>query len=311
LTGGAFGGHNIEVSVLLEGHENNKVLEDLASFIESSWRSAESIDDDDFLFAYEAQYRMNKAKRNALDKFHRLKKPRPGAKTSPIALTWSDFQEGVKNDGHHNLDGRLAILERAGALFSERGTLARMSEFERKAIAGTYGNKEKRLDDLNWAWFGTMFGQGDFKNLINNSPEQLSAALDHIPADGDVSEEHFNSFRHLFDLSFQEKAHRGGVATASRLLAMKRPDCFAGVNNANRHGICEAFGSAPSTLSLGNYWERIVIPMQNSPWWLHARPRAAQAGRIWDNRAALMDSIYYDPSAKKKRAVKMRIGKKE
>lgn len=48
-----------------------------------------------------------------------------------------------------------------------------------------------------------------------------------------------------------------------------------------------------------NYWEGVVVPMQNSPWWLHPRPREALDGRIWDNRAALMDSIYYDPSTKR------------
>ena len=33
----------------------------------------------------------------------------------------------------------------------------------------------------------------------------------------------------------------------------------------------------PTTLNLGNYWERVVVPMQNSPWWLHPRPRDALA----------------------------------
>lgn len=300
LTGGAFGGKNIEVSVLLDGDADDEVFANLASFIKSSWDLASTISEDEFLFAYEAQYRINKAKRSALDKFHRLKKPRVGAKTSPMTLMWAKFVEGVKNDGHHNLDGRLAILERAATLFSEHASFAAMSQYERKAIAGTYGAKEPQLDNLEWPWFGTMFGQGDFKNLVNESPGLLSAALDHIPADGEVSEEQFNAFAHDFSLAFQGKAHEGGVATASRLLVMKRPDFFIGVNNANRQGICDAFGTAPTTLTLGNYWERVVIPMQNSPWWLHARPRGILAGRIWDNRAALLDSIYYDPSAKRK-----------
>jgi hypothetical protein len=76
--------------------------------------------------------------------------------------------------------------------------------------------------------------------------------LDHIPADGYVSEEQFINFKRHFDLAFQGKAHQGGVATASRLLAMKRPDMFVCVNNANRKGNCKAFGSPPSTLSLEN-----------------------------------------------------------
>lgn len=300
LTGGAFGGKNIELSVLMEGKAGDEVLSDLASFVKASWSSAEPIDEDNFLFPYEAQYRLHKARRSALEKFHRLKKPRAGAKTSPLALSWTKFVRDVKDDGHHNLDGRLAILERAAALFTNRGSFAAMSPKERKAMAGTYGSKEPQLDDLEWRWFGTMSGQGDFTSLVIKSPKQLSKALDHIPADGEVSEEHFNAFVVAFDRAFQGKSHRGSVPTASRLLAMKRSDVFVGVTGANRNGICAAFGTAPTTLNLRNYWSRVVVPMQSSPWWLAPRPRGALSGRIWDNRAALMDSIYYDPSTKKK-----------
>lgn len=299
LTGGAFGGKNIEVSVLLEGSAEGAVFVDMTSFIKSSWGSAEVIDEDTFLFAYEAQYRINKAKRSTLDSFYRLKKPRAGAKTSPMNISWASFITSVKDDIHHSLEGRLAILERASALFKEHGSFAAMSQYERKAIAGTYGAKEPQLDDLEWPWFGTMSGQGDFKNLVNESPGLLSKALQNIPLDGDVLEAQFDAFVRHFDLAFKGKTHKGGVATASRLLAMKRPDVFVGLNKANRVGISKAFGTAPTTLNLGNYWERVVVPMQNSPWWLHPRPRDALAGRIWDNRAALMDSIYFDPNTKR------------
>lgn len=299
LTGGAFGGQNVEVSVLLEGSAEDAVFVEMTSFVKSCWGSAEVIDEDTFLFAYEAQYRINKARGSALDRFHRLKKPKAGAKISPMNISWLSFIAGVKNDIHHSLEGRLAILERASALFKEHGSFAAMAQYERKAIAGTYGGKEPQLDDLEWPWFGAMFGQGDFKNLVNESPGLLSEALQNIPLDGDVLEAQFDAFVRHFDLAFKGKAHKGGVATASRLLAMKRPDVFVGLNNANRVGISEAFGTAPTTLNLGNYWERVVVPMQNSPWWQHPRPRDALAGRIWDNRAALMDSIYYDPSTKR------------
>lgn len=295
LTGGAFGGRNVEVSVLLQGDAGSEVLADLKSFIDASWDSAERISEDDFLFSYEAQYLANKAKLAELEKFNRLKKPRPAAKLSPLDLTWAKFVEGVNADGNHNLDGRLAILEQAASLFAQYVTFAQMTLSERKAITGTYGSKEDRLGDLDWAWFGNMVGQGDFKNLVNRSPRLLSAALDHIPVEGDVSEEQFQAFVQDFNRAFRNKTHKGGVATASRLLVMKRPDFFVGVNKANRRGICDAFGVAHTTLSLENYWERIVIPMQSSAWWLQARPRGKLTGRIWDNRAALLDSIYYEP----------------
>ena len=300
LTGGAFAGKNIEVSVLMEGSAADKVLDGLISFVKTNWKSAEAIDEDKFLFAYERQYELNKEKKKALERFHKLKKPRAGgSKPSPLLLSWPEFVSAVKADSHHSLEGRLAILERATILFSEKNSFAEMHRDERRAIAGTYGAKELTLDGLHWAWFGTMSGQGDFTNLVSESPSELSIALAHIPLEGDVSEEQYSAFVKDFNLAFKDKAHKGGVATASRLLAMKRPDAFVAVNDANRIGICGAFETAPTTLSLDSYWERIVVPTQLSPVWQQTRPRGSLNGRIWDNRAALLDSIYYDPTPKK------------
>jgi len=295
LTGGAFGGKNIEVSVLLKGGEENSIFLDLKNFIESQWSVADDILEDEFLFAYETQYFVNKEKLNDLNKFHNFCRPRAGAKTSPLAITWSSFVDDVKNDDHHNLQGRLAVLERAATLFLKHDSFDAMPRPERKAIAGTYAANERGLDSIDWAWFGRMSGQGDFKNLVNESPQLLSKALDNIPVDGAISEGNYDSFCQDFDLAFRNKTHKGGIATASRLLVMKRPDFFVGVNDANKRGICDAFGVAHTTLGLGNYWERIVVPMQNSPWWLAPRPRTTLAARIWDNRSALLDSIYYEP----------------
>ncbi len=302
LTGGAFKGKNIEVSVLIEGKAGDDVLDGLITFVNASWTAAEAIDEETFLFAYEHQYELNREKKKALGLFSRIKKPRAGgSKPSPLLLPWDEFISRVKADSLHGLDRRLAILERAAALFENKGGFAGMPMDERRAIAGTYGNKELQLDGLEWGWFGTMFGHGDFKNLVNESPERLSMALAYIPIEGDVSEAQYDSFVGDFSLAFNGKAHKGGVATASRLLAMKRPDTFVAVNDANRKGICGAFESAPTTLSLGNYWQRIVVPTQLSPAWQQVRPRGKLDGRIWDNRAALLDSIYYDPTAKKKK----------
>lgn len=294
LTGGAFGGKNVEVSVLIEMSNKDDVFIELENFVKSSYRDAKVIKED-FLFAYDAQYRVNKANRSALNKFHPLKKPRDSAQTSPLEISWATFVTKVKDDRHHSLDGRLCILAKAAELFKEYESFGYMSSYERKAIAGTYGLKEPQLDDLPWGWFGTMVGLGSFTTLINNKPKRLSKALDNIPLDGDITEDHYNNFVRDFVIAFKDQARTGGVATASRLLAMKRPDVFVCVNDANRSGISDAFGSAPSTLSLDNYWERVITPMQSSPWWLHSRPRESLAGRIWDNRAALIDCIYYDP----------------
>lgn len=297
LTAGAFEGGNIEASVLIRGAATELALRDLSSFVQKVWGMAKDIDED-FLFAYERQYDIHRAKRKALEKFHPIKKPRVGTSIpSPLQLPWSEFKAKVMEDLHHNdLPKRLMVLEGAAAIFAKKPHFADLDRDDRRAIAGTYGPKEEKKSNISWAWFGTMFPQGDFKNLVNDSPVGLSKALDCIPAEGGVSEDDYSAFTKLFKKAFEGKSHKGGVATASRLLCMKRPDVFVGVNNANRKGLCGAFEVAFSTLSLDNYWDRIVVPTQLSPWWQQDRPRGTLAGRIWDNRAALLDCIYFDPA---------------
>jgi len=295
LTGAAFGGRNVEASVLLCGDKTEVLFKQLKTFIVNEWNEAESIDED-FLYSYRQQYIAKQAGREALKEFHRLKKPLGRSrKPAPMELSWKSFLQGVKFDKHHSLAGRLSILESARELFDEVGSFSAMGESQRKAIAGTLGRKEDSPGQLPWGWFGTMFGLGDFKSLVKHRPQQLSRALDRISLNEKVGERDYEEFATAFRKAFKNAAHKGGIATASRLLAMKRPDLFVAVNGPNKQRLCDAFGVAHTTLSLDNYWERIVVPTQLSPFWNQARPRAALPGRIWDNRAALLDSIYYEP----------------
>lgn len=296
LTKAAFDGDNIEASAMIEAPGSSPEISSLRSFIDECWRRAELIDENGFLFAYERQYEANRENRRSLGLFTRLKTPLPSAtRESPSVLTWEKFTADVKTDKHHSIEGRLQVLERAKKIFAERGSLDRMLVDERKAVAGIYGRVEPKIDNLEWAWFGTMFGQGDFKSLVIKSPGQLSQALDEIPIEGNVEKTDYERFREIFISAFDGKSHVGGVATASRLLAMKRPDIFVAINKGNRKELCKATGFVSSSLSLGNYWDRIVVATRVGPWWLHPRPNSRLDGRIWDNRAAMLDSIYYVP----------------
>jgi len=288
---------NIEASVLIEGQlsdEGSQLFTELAGFVDQGWNEGEEIDDD-FRFAYERQYEANKQTRKALEAFHRVQRPKPGSNApSPMDISWADFAKKARDQDKHDFELRLVLLERAQRIFGEHRTFDAMGHDERRAIAGTFGKVEGQLDGINWAWFGTMFGQGDFKYLVNRTPAGLSAALDHIPPQGHVTEAQYRSFVEDFRAAFAGRAHKGSYPSASRLLAMKRPDQFVAVNSQNRDGLCEALNVAPTTLDLDNFWERIVVPIRLSPWWLTPRPTKRQEARLWDNRAAMLDCIYYE-----------------
>ena len=75
---------------------------------------------------------------------------------------------------------------------------------------------------------------------------------------------------------------------------MKRPDFFVCVNGGNKVGLATALSFAPTTLSLENYWDRVVEPIQQAPWYNAPRPVGPDM-ELWDARVAMLDAIYYRP----------------
>ena len=274
------------------------VVRQCQEFIRSHWSKAKTIVDDDFLYDYRVRYEAAVRERAKVPTVKPLTRPKSEAAISPFFVTWAEFVRRVKSDQHHSLEGRLNLLRTARELFLSK-TFAAMSVHERKAIAGTYGKTESRLGGLDWAWFGSMQGAGVFKSLVIDSPSGLSSALEAIPQNGDVTRDHFKSYIKHFEQAFTGKPRKGGVATASRLLALKRPDWFMAINEGNLAGISDAFGIARTRLKadqhwVDEYWERLVEPLRFSDWWHRERPVDELDGQIWDNRAALLDSLYYN-----------------
>jgi HKD family nuclease len=297
LTESAFT-RNAEISVFLEGATSDPTFDELTTFVADEWARAKHIAD--HLHAYRVQHAANRKVAKALEEFvEDVREPLPnGSKPAPFRMTWGEFESLVKKDRHHSLERRLEVLAGASRIFAKSPSLVDMTGDERKSIAGTYHAQEAQPDSVEWALFGTMVGQGDFKKLVNDRSPVLSRALDHIPLEGDVTEDHYRAYIKDFRVAFDGATHKGGVPTATRLLALKRPDRFVAVNDANKKGVCRAFGAAYTTLHLDNYWERIAVPLTLAPFWRHPPPRGGLQRAIWDGRAALLDSIYYDPKAK-------------
>jgi hypothetical protein len=77
---------------------------------------------------------------------------------------------------------------------------------------------------------------------------------------------------------------------------MKRPDTFVCANGKNKRNLANALSFAPTTLSLENYWDRVIVPIQASPWYNAPRP-GGDDGELWDYRVGMLDTIYYDADA--------------
>ncbi|MDB6179491.1 phospholipase D family protein [Paracoccus sp. Z330] len=214
-----------------------------------------------------------------------------------VTMTWEQYARAAKSSPHHDFDERLDLLRRCQTLFASVGSFASLATSERKAIAGVIGHSETKranLDDHDWAWFGSMKGAGKFANRIAENDDFLAAAIDSIPRHGDVTDDHFKTYCKYFRLAFRNSGGENAIATATRLLAVKRPDTFVCVSEPNRKRLCEALNIKPSSLDLKKYWDLVIEPIRMSDWYNAARPTGKPA-QLWDGRAAMLDAIYYEP----------------
>lgn len=122
---------------------------------------------------------------------------------------------------------------------------------------------------------------------MNDNPESLDAALDHIPLTGAVNRKGFDAFVANYQWE------RSGVGTASRLLAMKRPDLFMCIDSKNRSQVAGAFAVTGSSLqTFDGYWD-LLLRIWKCPWWRAPQPKQSIERRLWKARVALLDAVYY------------------
>lgn len=290
---------NVECGVFLTGQDGHEKLHSFVAFIAAQWDAAERLDAD-FVATYRANQARVKDAQDELEKFIEIPKPRRTSKSAndvdPSEMDWTRFMMLVRAEKTHGgPEQRLKVLARARHLLSQGKSFARLPEFDRRCLAGI--QKPSLQAGLDWGFFGQMSAHGSFSPILHNHVAKFSRALEHIPLVGTVREKHYEAYRDTL-MSIPDAGDWTGMGT--RLLAMKRPDRFVCMNNANRSGLCDYFGVAPTTTNLDNYWWRIVAPMQMMPWWRAEMPSDVLGRQVWLGRAAMLDAIYYD-SAKRRR----------
>lgn len=197
--------------------------------------------------------------------------PKPDAKHPRLlSLNWSEYVEEIEVYGEDHLKRRVALLHRATEIFASANSFAELSSLERKALAGFIGVRERDaspcLAGMDWGCFGSMKGAGVFKNRVSDKDHagradaDLSAALDCIAPTGAVTETDYKRFVECSRNAFTGAARQGQIASASRLLAMKRPDYFVCVNSENKRELSQDLGFSAGMLTLrltGNMsWNR-------------------------------------------------------
>lgn len=287
-------GNNHEAAVAMTGAADEAVFKDIFAFTRDSAGFGQKV-----TVAYAAAYRASCKRAAALPKPPRDPVgaiPPARAKTELLTAEWAQYARSTRASPYHDVDKSLELLAIARRWYAENATFADFSTPQRKAVAGIIGKYQKIGPDLNrdWGWFGSMRGMGDFANRVDNGDAALVRAIDGIPRSGDVTRAQYERFCSQFRKAFASSTRTGGVPTASRLLAMKRPDTFLCVCKPNIGLASEVLGFARTTLDLGNYWERVVEPIRSAVWYNADKPDGVD-GELWEGRAAMLDALFYRP----------------
>lgn len=216
---------------------------------------------------------------------------------SPLAtMTWTEFVRLVRKD-KRPLSKRMRLIREVQKMFVRTASFADLSIAEWKAVAGLLGKNEAEdegLDGFEWGWFGSMSRATEFSKAVGLQEPAIAQAIDLVPKRGGVTSDQFDDYVQTFKRALPTSVASNPIATATRLLAMKRPDFFVCVDAGNKPALAKALAFAPTTINLDNYWERIIEPIQQAPWYNEPRP-AGPNRDLWDARVAMLDAIYYAP----------------
>jgi len=291
FTRGAF--HTNREACVLFGHSDDQdgsIKASLDDTFKQYWALGKHFSPKE-LETYRVLHKRSRSKIEPLaGEFEKGKQGRPVLDIPILTMSWSEFFEAVSADPLHSLAARITVLTEARRLFEQYRRFDLMPTDDRQRVAGFRGRSQ-----MDWKWFGSMHGAGYFKNRINANDPNLSLALDAIPPTGDVSKEHYLEFVDTFRAAFPDgRGH--GLAPATRLLALKRPDYFVCVASANRVGLGKAFDITLGHHQYERYWTSVIERVLLSTWWNSSRPKNDTEMKVWDGRTAFLDSLYYPPA---------------
>ena len=288
--------NNEEAAVLLASTQGDSPVEfeRLIRLVDKYWQQAEGISIEE-LERYKVLHKRWREVARAFGATPGASKRRASKplNNTLLPLSWEEFVSRVKSEGSHNCKRRLAVLEAARAAFHKYSDFSRMPLDLRRGIAGF-----NEVAPPDWLWFGSMKGAGRFKHLVRKKPDGISSALDCIPLTGTVMSVDYEKFYQKFCQAFPLIAGQrkgAGIAVASRLLAMKRPDVFVCYDSKNRVQLKSMLGLGSHLLprDFDRYWSEVVLGIQATEWWRTPQPSDPVERCIWDNRAALLDALCY------------------
>jgi len=285
---------NSEASILVSSKDSgvDQIYRDAKKYINTSWRMADQFTDDE-VNRYRERWKLNRMRIKELaGEYGGNARGHEAPHQTPIMnWTWDQYVLEIHRLEAHTVAERLDLLQRVKQYLASVPHFMDIELEKRKYIAGIHNS----IDPTSWKFFGSMVGNGVYKNRIIEGNNHISDALDLIPYSSNITQSQYEDYVSLFQQGMHDHrfADSMNLGTATRLLAMKRPDTFVCYDSANKRGLCRDFRLKQSKIDFESYWEDIICRIRDCVWYNSPVPRSSEQRRIWNARAAFLDSLYY------------------
>ncbi len=288
FTKGAFNKNSevlMEVSSMDEG-SNQALFEDAIKFITQCWKEASSVSYEGYL-DYLEKWRSNQWHRNKLANEKDTDIEASMGLTNFQKLDWNQYIN-VLMEREESVEGRLKLLEHSAKQYDNENILGKWDLKDKLLIAGISGSGLTGIYKY-WGHLGTTSRQYNFSTYLANPNSRVCRSIDAIPITGEVTKKQYDEFKKMFNSVYGKTS----ITSASRLLALKRPDTFYCYTSQNRKKFASKFNIAPTTVNLDTYWDKVVLKIRESNWYNTAQPSTPLEGRIAFAKAAILDAIFY------------------
>ena len=180
------------------------------------------------------------------------------------------------------------MLDIAHDIFASHKSFDDIDSETKKCLAGFQTIMPGKADHIDWKWFGSMKGAGDYKHAVN-STDIIAKAIDRIPLTGEVTKQQFDAYCKAF------AGWNNPLACVTRLLCIKRPDYFICVDSKNKTNLCKAFGISKSSLTVATYWDKIVMRVREASWFNdEGSSHSPMVKKIKQYQVGMLDALYYE-----------------
>lgn len=202
------------------------------------------------------------------------------------AADWSTFlvrlRKGLEENDRH-ISGYFKVLDDASERLVPPWHINIFDDIANRRIIGGIGD---------YGWFGHVGASGRFRKMLaNGTPRQKSTIVSALNEASSMSPIRWDRLQEILD----NLVSLGPTITVwGRLLCLVRPDSFCSVASESlRKNLAQALGMPVSAFLTPEGYVTLLRRLDSSPWHNSPEPSDESERRIWRNRMALIDPIFY------------------